>query len=169
MLIRVHILIVALFMIASCAGQNADARLVGSNINSVTEQLRIPAMSWKPAASPGYEVSCALDQTVTLFGQQGTVCLVRRGDRLAALDFRVDECRSSRYDAFRKAVITSFGLSDGPDRDVYVVRGRGVVHLWPTSDGGAQLVVTDGPYGDLYIKEQLRVGFADLSNGLRPH
>jgi hypothetical protein len=156
-------------MIASCAGQNADVRLVGSSMNSVTEQLRISALSWKPAAHSGYEVSCALEQTVTLFGEQGTVCLVRRGDRLAALDFRIDDFRSSQYEVFRKVVIASFGLSDGPDRDVYVVRERGVVHLRPTPGGGAQLVVTDGAYADLYVKEQLRAGFVDLSNGLRPH
>lgn len=162
-------LTVVLLVIATCAGQNADAKIVGSSISSVTEQLHIHATSWEPAASPGYEVSCAVDQTVTLFGQQGTVCLVRRSDVLAALDFRVDRCSADQYEMFRKAVIASFGLSDGPDRDVYVVRGRGVVHLRPRPDGGAQLVVTDGAYGDLYVKGQLRAGFSDLSNGLQPH
>lgn len=162
-------IMVLLMMFASCVGQSPDTRLVGSSVSSATEQLRIRETSWQPGAAPGYEVSCASERKVTLFGRQGTVCLIRRGDTLAALDFLVDECTTEEYDALRTTVIESYGLTSGTDRDVYAVLGRGVVHLRPTSDGGARLVLTDTQFGELYVTQQLREGFSDLTNGMRPH
>lgn len=167
MLVRLQTAVV-LSLIASCAAHSGPAALVGSSVSAATARLGVHPTSWQPAAAAGYDVACAFDEPVTLFGERGTVCLVRRGDTVAALEFRVDGCTGDRYDALRKAVIDELGLSGVTDRDVYVVRRSGVVHLRPADDG-ADLVLTDAEYGDLYVKEQLRQGFVDLSNGLRPH
>lgn len=166
---RVQIIVVAVLLLHSCTRNQAPTRLVGASVESATTQLGIHPTMWQAAEMPGYEVSCVLDQAVALYGEHATVCVVRRGGIVAALDFRVDGCTGSRYDELRKAVIAEFGLSGTSDRDVYVVRRSGVVHLRPTTDDGAELVVTDSTYGNLYVKEQLRKGFVDLSNGLRPH
>jgi hypothetical protein len=169
MLIRLYILVVAFTLIAGCAWQTQHTVPVGSSVNAAGKQLGIQLSSWQPAAAPGYDMACALDQPVTMYGEQGRVCVVRQGDTVAAFGLHVDGCDGSCYDALRAKVVADFGVTDGADRDVFVVQRRGVVHLRPTTDGGAELVVTDSTYGDFYVKRQLHKGFVDLSNGIRSH
>jgi hypothetical protein len=138
-------------------------------VESATAKLDIHLTIWQAAGIPGYEVACELERPVVLYQERATVCVVRRGDTVAALNFRVDGCTARCYDALRKAVIADFGFTESADRDVYVAGSSGVVHLRPATDNAADLVVTDSEYGKFYVNEQLRKGFSDLSNGLRPH
>ena len=168
MLVRLLIAALTLAPLGACVRHTTPTHLVGATAADASEQLGVPLSGWQPATVPGYEVSCALGATVPLYHEHASVCVVRRAATVAALDFRVDGCVGDRYDALRTAVIADFGLTDVTDRDIYVVRRSGVIHLRP-GDDAADLVVTDSRYGDLYVKEQLRQGFVDLSNGLRPH
>jgi len=153
---------------ASCAPGAREAALVGSKVSDVAAELGVNLESWAPSISGGYEVSCDPDHLVTLFGGQGTLCVVRSGAKVAAVDFRMPACDDRQYDALRASVTSVFGLGPPTDPDVYVVRPNGVVHVRRDRDG-ARVILTDAPFGKMYVAQVLRDGFADLSNGLRAH
>jgi hypothetical protein len=168
MLARLVMTVLAVSPLGSCVRHAASAHVLGTSTASASKRLGVDLTAWQHASIPGYEISCTSEPTVLLYGEHASVCLVREGEVVAAVAYRIEGCTGRRYDALRAAVLDDYGISGGTDRDVYVVRGSGVVHLRP-ADGAAQLVVTDSAFGDLYVKEQLRQGFVDLSNGLRPH
>jgi hypothetical protein len=152
----------------SCARGGVETSLVGSRVDDLESRVGVQFRSWAPSTSAGYEVACELDRPVTLFGQEGTLCAVRRGGKVAAVDFRVAACDARRYEELRRAVVSAFGLGELTGHDVYVVRGSGVVHVRPDGEG-ARVVVTDEAYGKLYAAQVLRDGLTDLTNELRPH
>lgn len=146
---------------------NKETQLVGSQIIDLMA-YGIHVTDWQPSSSPGYEVAYDLDHLITLFGVQGIVSVVRRGDTIAAIDFQVSACTEVKYNELRQKIIEAFQLEDQSDRDIYVVLSSGVVHLSPY-DGNAHLVLTDAIYGEIYVQEMLRKGFMNLSNAFRPH
>ncbi len=163
-----HLIVAALTVVMGCAGGSSEPKLVGMPVGELERSLGVHIASWHDTGVAGYEVGCDVDHVVSVLGRQGTVCVVRRGDRVAAIDFRASDMPGGGYDAFRQDIIAAYGLTGLSDRDIYVVRGAGVVHLRP-GDGEARLVVTDSAYGEHYVSQILREGFVDLSNGLRPH
>ena len=154
---------------AGCAAGGPETRLIGCRVADLAARLGVQCAEWHESDVPGYEVACDPDREVALFGLSGTLAVIRRGDKVAALDFTVRKCTGARYEDLRRKVIEDYGIEENADRDVYAVLRAGVVHLKPEDDGSARLVLTDEAYGRIYVEQVLKEGLSNLSNGLRPH
>lgn len=160
--------LVALAVTIGCAARRAEPQFVGMPVGDLERSLGFQIASWGQADAAGYSSGCDSTRTVTILTRQGTVCVVRRGDRVAAMKFRTPEGVGTSYGEFRQDIIAAYELGDPGDRDIYSVRTQGVVRLLPGTGLEAQLVVTDAEYGKHYSGMLLREGFSNLVRAAQP-
>ena len=149
----------------------AERRLIGENVATVSARLKISLKEWNSwADGKAYETACDLEHKLPLYGQNCFVCVIRKGDKVAGLQFIAVECDGKCYQQFRDRITEAYGFERNSSSDIYMIEGDGsVVRLDLEGDRTARLILTDGDFGKAYATRLLREGLGDFANKLRPH
>lgn len=161
-----------LLVMAAVAFQTntAERSLIGVDVIKASARLQISLKEWRPLKVKPYEAACDAEHKTLLYGQEFFVCIIRKEDKVAALEFSAYKCDGKCYQQLLDRISEAYMLERSGDKDIYVIaRGGNVLRLNLESDETARFTLTDGEFGKVYADELLGAGLRDLVIKLRPH